>query len=50
MFTAWMARVTKARKEVLTIMIVIRCRKKWEVVRKDAKEQVVNELEKIDDP
>jgi hypothetical protein len=50
MFTAWMARVTKARKEVLTIMIVIGCRKKWEVVRRDAKEQVVNELEKIDDP
>ena len=49
MFTAWMARVMKARKEVLTIMMVIRCRKKWEVVRRDAKE-VVNELEMIDDP
>ena len=50
MFAAWMARVMKARKEVLTIMIVTRCCKKWEVVRRDAKEEVVNELEMIDDP
>ena len=49
MFAAWMARVMKVRKEVLTIMSVIGYRKKWEVVRRDAKE-VVNELEKIDDP
>ena len=50
MLAAWMARVMKVRKEVLTIMSVIRYRKKWEVVRRDAKEEVVNELEKIDDP
>jgi hypothetical protein len=50
MLAAWIARAMKARKEVLTIMIVIRCRKKWEVMRRDAKEEAVNELEKIDDP
>jgi hypothetical protein len=31
MFAAWMARAMKARKEVLTNMIVIKCCKKWEV-------------------
>jgi hypothetical protein len=45
MFAAWIASVMKARKEVLTIMIVMRCRKKWKINVKE----VVNESEKIDE-